>query len=56
MLPHTDDEPRVAAWNRRADWPLTALALVFLIAYAWSVLRRARRTTSQLPDEAKPWT
>lgn len=24
--------------------------------YAWSVLRRARRTTSQLPDEAKPWT
>ena len=25
-------------------------------AYAWYVLRRARRTTSQLPDEAKPWT
>ncbi len=41
MLPHTDDEPRVAAWNRRADWPLTALALVFLIAYAWSVLDRS---------------
>ena len=25
-------------------------------AYALYVLRRARRTTSQLPDEAKPWT
>ena len=23
--------------------------------YAWSVLRRARRATSRLPDEAKPW-
>jgi heme exporter protein CcmD len=23
--------------------------------YALAVLRRARRTTSQLPDEAKPW-
>ena len=23
--------------------------------YAWSVLRRARRVTSRLPDEAKPW-
>jgi hypothetical protein len=23
--------------------------------YAFAVLRRARRTTSQLPDEAKPW-
>ena len=40
MLPHTDDEPRVAAWNRRVDWPLTALALVFLAVYAWSVLDR----------------
>ena len=24
--------------------------------YAISVLRRARRTTSRLPDDAKPWT
>ena len=23
--------------------------------YALAVLRRARRTTSQLPDESKPW-
>lgn len=32
------DEPRVAEWERRADWPLTALAAVFLASYAWSVL------------------
>jgi hypothetical protein len=25
-------------------------------AYAWYVLRRARKVTSRLPDEAKPWT
>ncbi|MGD9527784.1 potassium channel family protein [Pseudonocardia sp.] len=33
-----DDEPRIAAWERRVDWPLTALAVVFLAAYAWQVL------------------
>lgn len=32
------EEPRIAAWDRRVDWPLTALAVVFLVAYAWSVL------------------
>jgi voltage-gated potassium channel len=32
------DEPRIAAWDRRVDWPLTGLAVVFLAAYAWSVL------------------
>jgi voltage-gated potassium channel len=31
-------EPRIAAWDRRVDWPLTGLAVVFLVAYAWSVL------------------
>ena len=34
------DEPRVAAWDRRVDWWLTALALLFLAGYAWSVLDR----------------
>ncbi|GAA1870353.1 potassium channel family protein [Pseudonocardia ailaonensis] len=32
------DEPRIAAWDRRLDWPLTGLAVVFLALYAWSVL------------------
>jgi len=31
-------EPRIAAWDRRVDWWLTGLALVFLAAYAWQVL------------------
>jgi voltage-gated potassium channel len=33
-----EDEPRIAAWNRRVDWPLTALAVLFLVGYAWQVL------------------
>ncbi|MDT7701990.1 MAG: voltage-gated potassium channel [Pseudonocardiales bacterium] len=33
-----EDEPRIAAWDRRVDWPLTALAVVFLAGYAWQVL------------------
>jgi voltage-gated potassium channel len=32
------DEPRIAAWNRRVDWPLTGLAVLFLVGYAWQVL------------------
>jgi heme exporter protein CcmD len=27
-----------------------------IAVYAWRVLRRGRRITAQLPDEAKPWT
>ncbi|GAA4543315.1 potassium channel family protein [Pseudonocardia xishanensis] len=34
------DEPRIAAWDRRMDWPLTGLAVVFLAVYAWQVLDR----------------
>ncbi|CAN5827802.1 hypothetical protein BH24ACT5_BH24ACT5_20730 [soil metagenome] len=25
-------------------------------AYAWYVVRRGRRVTAQVPDDAKPWT
>ena len=32
------EEPRIAAWDRRVDWWLTGLAVVFLAAYAWQVL------------------
>ncbi len=32
------DEPRIAAWEARADWPLTGLTLAFLGLYAWQVL------------------
>ncbi|MFI9811100.1 potassium channel family protein [Saccharothrix variisporea] len=32
------DERRLAQWERRVEWPLTVLAVVFLVAYAWQVL------------------
>lgn len=32
------DERRLAQWERRAEWPLTGLAVLFLVAYAWQVL------------------
>ena len=38
MVMLADDEPRIAAWDRRMDWWLIGLAVVFLVAYAWQVL------------------
>ncbi|WP_098957752.1 potassium channel family protein [Pseudonocardia sp. N23] len=35
------DEPRIAAWDRRVDWPLTGLAVVFLAVFTWQVLQRS---------------
>jgi voltage-gated potassium channel len=35
-----ETEPRIAAWDRYVDWPLTALAAGFLGLYAWQVLDR----------------
>jgi voltage-gated potassium channel len=29
---------RLQRWRRATEWPLTALALVFLVAYAWEVI------------------
>lgn len=36
--PQGSDEPRLAAWERHTDWPLTGLAIAFLVVYAWRVL------------------
>jgi voltage-gated potassium channel len=33
-----EDEPRIAAWDAKVDWPLTGLTLAFLAGYAWQVL------------------
>ena len=40
-----------------AGFILTCYALTFgaIAAYAAWVIRRGKRTTSQLPDEVKPW-
>jgi voltage-gated potassium channel len=35
-----EDEPRIAAWDRRVDWGLTAMAVLFLVVYAVQVLAR----------------
>ena len=39
-LRHKEDplEPRLSAWERRTDVPLSCLALGFLVVYAWQVL------------------
>lgn len=34
LRPDLDEDPRVAAWERRMDWPLIAVAGLFLVAYA----------------------
>src|SRR6476659_2678565 len=31
-------QPRLHRWERLSEWPLTAAALVFLVAYAWPIL------------------
>lgn len=32
--PQLDEDPRVADWDRRMEWPLIAVAGIFLVAYA----------------------
>ncbi|WP_367134236.1 potassium channel family protein [Saccharothrix sp. HUAS TT1] len=32
------DERRLDRWERRAEWPMTGLAVLFVVAYAWQVL------------------
>ena len=39
-------DSRVQQWERRAEWPLAAAAVAFLIAYAWPVLE---------PDLSSGW-
>lgn len=44
-MPHTthheavlqSNEARLERWERKVEWPLTALAVLFLVAYAWQV-------------------
>jgi voltage-gated potassium channel len=33
-------------WERRTDWPMTALAVVFLAAYAWPILDEGLSTNA----------
>lgn len=40
------DESRRGRWEHAAEWPLTGLAVLFLAAYAWPILK---------PDLETPW-
>jgi len=51
-----DDEPQVTRWERGADWPLTGLAVVFLAAYAWSVLATTLSVAGHRWLEVVMWT
>ena len=45
----------LSAWERRSEWPLTAIALAFLAVYAWEVitgLRGAARAGTELAMNA----
>ncbi|HEV8556625.1 MAG TPA: ion channel [Actinophytocola sp.] len=49
------DEPRLNAWTRRTDWPLTGLAVLFLAAYAWQVLDTGASVRVRTGLEAVMW-
>src|SRR5262245_15518810 len=36
--PRLVSDGRRLAWERHTEWPLTILALLFLVAYAWPIL------------------
>ncbi|SES27495.1 potassium channel family protein [Actinokineospora terrae] len=49
------DEARLAAWEARTEWPLTGLAVAFLVAYAWQVLGTANSPRVQWWLEVWLW-
>jgi voltage-gated potassium channel len=53
--PGSDEEPRLAAWRRWTDWPLTALAALFLICYAIQVLYVSASVETRDALEAVIW-
>lgn len=53
---HSDPlEPRLSAWEARTDLPLTGLAVVFLIGYAWQVLHTGVSPTVVMWQEIGLW-
>ncbi|HET9142713.1 potassium channel family protein [Actinophytocola sp.] len=49
------DEPRLSAWTRRTDWPLTGLAVIFLAVYAWQVLDTTAAPARHTALETTMW-
>lgn len=53
---HADPlEPRLSAWEARTDLPLTGLAVLFLLGYAWQVLHTGVSPTVVLWQELALW-
>jgi voltage-gated potassium channel len=50
-----DDSPRLDAWERRTEWPLTGTALVFLAAYALPIAVPAVSDQVKLACEVVTW-
>lgn len=48
-------ERRLVSWESRAEWPLTGLAVVFLVAYAWQVLDDGATSGLRLILEVVLW-
>jgi voltage-gated potassium channel len=51
-----DQEQRLIMWERRTEWPLTALAAVFLAAYAWQVLNVSASQDLHIALEIVLWS
>ncbi|MFL6122970.1 potassium channel family protein [Actinophytocola sp.] len=51
----TSSEPRLQAWHRWSDWPLTVLAGLFLVLYAVQVLYVSASQAVQARVEAVVW-
>lgn len=49
------EEVRLVAWTRRTDWPLTGLAVLFLVVYAWQVLDTAASHPVRMVQEIVIW-
>jgi voltage-gated potassium channel len=49
------DDRRLDSWESRAEWPLTGLAVVFLVAYAWQVLDNEATPGLRLVLEVVLW-
>ncbi|RSM77633.1 ion transporter [Kibdelosporangium aridum] len=48
-------EQRLSNWERRTEWPLSALAVAFLVAYAWQVLHVSAPAGVHLGLEITLW-
>ncbi|TQM82167.1 voltage-gated potassium channel [Saccharothrix saharensis] len=49
------DERRLARWERRGEWPLTGLAVLFVVVYAWQVLDNRSTAGLDVVLEAVLW-